>query len=205
MSRSIFTEEQRQWFLANQEYKQAIQVADEMNQIFGLSLSAKQIREYRKSHRIKSNFNSSLLKTIDNKWNKKTLEQMQNTMFKVNRSPHNTSAVGTVKKIRTGTYYYWMVKVDDKPYAAKNENWIQLHRVLYQIYHSCKLNEEDVIIFADGNRDNVSENNLVKISKATRMRMNNLNRITDNSDVTKSYVNLTNLELAISKKKRKNK
>ena len=205
MSRSIFTEEQRQWFLANQEHKQAIQVADEMNQIFGLSLSAKQIREDRKSHRIKSNFNSSLLKTIDNKWNKKTLEQMQNTMFKVNRSAHNTSAVGTVKKIRIGTYYYWMVKVDDKPYAAKNENWIQLHRVLYQIYHSCKLNEEDVILFADGNRDNMSENNLVKISKATRMRMNNLNRITDNSDVTKSYVNLTNLELAISKKKRKNK
>ena len=62
-----------------------------------------------------------------------------------------------------------------------------------------------MIIFADGNRDNVSENNLVKISKATRMRMNNLNRITDNSDVTKSYVNLTNLELAISEKKRKNK
>ena len=205
MSRNLFNEEQKQWFLENQEYKQAIQVADEMNQIFGLSLSAKQIREYRKSHRIKSNFNSSLLKTIDNKWNKKTLEQMQNTMFKVNRSPHNTSAVGTVKKIRIGTYDYWMVKVDDKPYAAKKENWIQLHRLLYQIYHSCKLNEEDVIIFADGNRDNVSENNLVKISKATRMRMNNLNRITDNSDVTKSYVNLTNLELAISKKKRKNK
>lgn len=203
MSRSIFNEEQKRWFLENQEFKQAKQVAFEMNSKFGLDLSAKQIKEYRKSHRIKSNFTSKCLKKDNNEWNKNTYNQMKNTMFKPGQAPHNTTPVGTVKLVKTGSYEYWMVKVDSIPNVSKNKNWIQLHRLMYQIYHSCKLKEEDVIIFADGNRDNMAEENLVKISKAERMQLNRNNRITDNPDITKSYINLTKLELAISEKRKK--
>ena len=42
---------------------------------------------------------------------------------------------------------------------------MSMHRYLYEMYHDVKLNDNDMIIFLDGNKKNFKKDNLYKITK----------------------------------------
>lgn len=73
------------------------------------------------------------------------------------------------------------VKIKDRVYMS-------MHRYLYEKYHDVKLNDNDMIIFLDGNKNNFDKKNLYKITKRINgiMKSNNLHNVkTDKRTVIK--------------------
>ena len=64
------------------------------------------------------------------------------------------------------------VKIKDRVYMS-------VHRYLYEMYHDVKLNDNDMIIFLDGNKKNFKKDNLYKITKNINgiMKSNNLHNV----------------------------
>ncbi len=73
------------------------------------------------------------------------------------------------------------VKIKDRVYMS-------MHRYLYEMYHNVKLNDNDMIVFLDGNKNNFDKKNLYKITKRINgiMKSNNLHNVkTDKLTVIK--------------------
>ena len=56
---------------------------------------------------------------------------------------------------------------------------MSVHRYLYEMYHDVKLNDNDMIIFLDGNKKTLKKDNLYKITKNINgiMKSNNLHNV----------------------------
>lgn len=73
------------------------------------------------------------------------------------------------------------VKIKDRVYMP-------MHRYLYERYHDVTLNDNDMIVFLDGNKNNFDKKNLYKITKRINgiMKSNNLHNVkTDKRTVIK--------------------
>lgn len=73
------------------------------------------------------------------------------------------------------------VKIKDRVYMS-------MHRYLYEKYHDVKLNDNDMIVFLDGNKNNFDKENLYKITQNINgiMQSNNLHNVkTDKLTVIK--------------------
>lgn len=84
------------------------------------------------------------------------------TAFKKGHVAYNRSPVGTIVKNTDG---YWEKKVADP------DVWMFLQRAVW-IESGREVGKDEVIIFADGNRENFSLDNLIKVSKAEFSKMN---------------------------------
>jgi hypothetical protein len=98
---------------------------------------------------------------------------------------------------------YIVVKVSSKKYAG-NKNWQRKHVAIYEAAHG-KIPKGHVVIFADGNNRNFDLGNLLLVSRAELVVMNNLDLITDNKDLTAIGKTIADVKLAVGKRKRKKK
>lgn len=125
-------------------------------------------------------------------WNKGkrgiNYEGMKATQFKKGNIPQNHKEVGSERITKKG---YTMIKVaEPNVYKLK-------HRVIYEEYHKCKLGKNDVIIFADMNKNNFNIENLVKINRQQLKVLNQNGLIKNNAKFTKTGVNIANLIIKI--------
>lgn len=83
------------------------------------------------------------------------------TKFKKGMRPHNWKPEGSERISKDG---YIEIKTNGK-YRCK-------HRIIWEDYHKEKLHPMDVVIFLDGNTQNMDINNLKKITRAEHMQRN---------------------------------
>ena len=69
--------------------------------------------------------------------------------------------------------------------------------------HGEKLKKNEAIIFADGDKTNFDIDNLVKVSRANLLYLNNNSLIFDDPDLTKAGVNVSKVAVKIFDLKRK--
>ncbi|RGN68223.1 HNH endonuclease [Streptococcus anginosus] len=180
----ILTSEQHDYFLKNYVGKTAQTFADEMNEKFGLSLTRKQVKNYRRNNRLNSGLTGQFEKghTPANKGKK--LPGMRNSgQFQKGHSPKNRTSVGTIRYTTDG---YPKIKV------AEPNVWELLHRKTWADHHG-PIPKGYSVVFLDGDKTNYDITNLACLSRNEVARMNQNHLFTSDATLTKSGIGLTKL------------
>lgn len=123
-----------------------------------------------------------------------TKEKVKKTWFKKGQIPKNHKPVGSTRVDRDG---YKLIKI------AEPNKWALYHRRLYEETHGEKLKKNEAVIFADGDKSNFDIDNLIKISRANLLYINKNKLIFENSELTKSGVNVSKIVEKIIELERK--
>ena len=125
----------------------------------------------------------------------KGMMKANKTSFKKGQIPKNVRAVGSERVNIEG---YTEIKI------AEPNKWRLKHRVLYEEYHNVKLNSNESIIFMDGDRSNMSKENLTLVTRQELLKLNKLNLMSSNPELTKTGLNVAKLIIKINDCNRNN-
>ena len=165
------------------------------NETFNTSLSSKALSGTGKRNGIKSGRTGFFPKghTPFNKGVKGAggWEPMQ---FKKGNKPHNWVPLGSERITKDG---YIQVKVDEGKFQ---HNWRGKHILVWE-EHNGPLPNGHVVIFGDGDNRNFEPANLLLISRKQLVRLNQLNLIGDNAELTKTGVIIADICNRIGERK----
>lgn len=189
--RRLFTPEQEQFIQDNIKDTLITDLVEQVNNRFNLSITPKQLRYYTKNHNLTSGVCCQFAKgqTPINKGKKmspEVYEIVKRTMFKKGHTPVNHRPVGSERVNVDG---YVEIKV------AEPNKWRLKHQVIYEAANG-KIPKGHCLIFLDGNKANVSLDNLTLISRQELVRLNKDNLIFQNKEMTKAGINITKIKLA---------
>ncbi len=109
--------------------------------------------------------------------------------------------IGTVIKNKDG---YMVVKVKNGDRKEYHKNWIRKHKLIWEEYHGIKVPENHNIIFANGDKNDFSIENLVCVNRsvhcfltAHKLRFNDI-------ELTKTAINMAKLDLKLKQMENKN-
>ena len=125
----------------------------------------------------------------------KGMMKANKTSFKKGQIPKNVRPVGSE---RVNVEGYTEIKVSEP------NKWRLKHRVLYEEYHNVKLNSNESIIFMDGDRSNMSKENLTLVTRQELLKLNKLNLMSSNPELTKTGLNVAKLIIKINDCNRNN-
>ncbi len=108
------------------------------------------------------------------------------TTFKKGSIPPNRRPIGSEREDKDG---YILIKTQD---GHKNKNWTRKHRYLYEQAYG-EIPKGHKVIFADGNNRNFDLSNLIMVSDAEELIMNQRKLISSNAEHTKVGVNIAKL------------
>lgn len=120
------------------------------------------------------------------------------TSFKKGDQPINYLPIGTERINRQG---YVMVKVQD--YGHYGQRWKLKSRIVWEQHYGRKLGTNDNIMLLDGDRQNLSIDNLRLIDDAEHAVMAKNRLHFKDADLTKVGLNVARIKIAIAQKKRK--
>lgn len=171
---------------------------------FGFDVSTRNLQNVRNKYKIPKKVipNSGCYRKGDEPWNKgkvmsdEVKEKVKGTWFKKGQIPKNHKPVGSTRVDRDG---YKLIKI------AEPNKWALYHRRLYEETHGEKLKKNEAVIFADGDKTNFDLDNLVKVSRANLLYINKNKLIFENSELTKSGVNVSKVAEKIIKLERRTK
>lgn len=106
-------------------------------------------------------------------------EKCKATMFKKGNVPANRRPIGSERIDKNG---YILIKIQD---GHRTKNWTRKHRYLYEQVYG-KIPAGHKVIFADGNNRNFDLSNLVLVSSAEELIMNQRNLISEEAEFTKT-------------------
>lgn len=122
---------------------------------------------------------------------REAIEKTKITRFKKGNKPLNYKPVGSERITRGG---YVEVKIEDP------NKWQPKHRYIYESMYG-KIPANHKVIFADGNINNFEIDNLILVSNAEELIMNNRNLRSNDRELTKAGYNLAKVISKIAKVK----
>lgn len=200
--RKVFNIDQEKFIELNSKGLGNLELTEMLNKKFGTSFTAKQIKAYKANHGISSGLTGHFQKgNVPSNKGKKMPKELYNkakpTMFKSGHKPANTRPVGTIEK-RSDTY--WWKKISEDKVPARR-NWKQIHRILWEEANG-PVPEGHVIIFKDGNTDNLDLDNLMMVTMQERLLMARHGLfVKDYPELTESGAVLAKLMNIINQKK----
>lgn len=159
------------------------EIAQLMNEKFGLELRVQQIKTAMKRRKIKSG--------VSARWEKghvpynkgtKGVSKPNKGSFKKGNKPINAAPIGTERDMQG----YIEVKVSEK-------KWVLKQRVLYEQYHNVKLEPNQVVIFLNKDKTDFSKENLYLIDRKTMMYMAKEKLWSENEELNKISVKIAEL------------
>lgn len=197
----LFTSEQHAYLIRIAEGRTTNEIAELLNKKFSLSITPRQIQIYKKNHGIKSNVSTTFKKgqAPANKGTKGLYNVGGNrTSFKPGQRPKNYKPVGYERIDRDG---YALIKVqDDGPW---HKRWRFKHVVLWEKVNG-PIPKGHCLLFLDGNKLNITLENLQLITRAQLARLNQNHLITDNAELTKSGIIIADIFSKIGERKKMN-
>lgn len=133
-------------------------------------------------------------KTWDEYMSKESQERSRKTTFKKGNIPPNHREIG---KERIDSDGYVLVKIQD---GHLNKNWVLKHRLIWESMYG-NIPTGYKIMFADGNKGNFDIKNLILVSDAEELIMNQNKFVKDNSDLTKVGLNIARIINKVNKRK----
>ena len=119
------------------------------------------------------------------------------TSFKKGNVPHTYLPIGSESVTRDG---YTIVKVSDE--GTRNQQWRPKHRLIWEKHHG-PVPDGYAIVFGDGDKTNLSIDNLILVSRSQLSVMNTKKLIKNDVELTQAGANIAQLMLAINKAKKK--
>ena len=205
-SRFSLPEDHAAFVIENYKGRTTKELNEMLQERFGVSYNLKQLATWKHTRHLSSGvctrFTPGMVpytkgKSMKELCSPEAYEHSQATQFKKGDMPHNWLPVGSEvrKKGRPGEGYYWWIKLGE-------HEWQQKHRYLWEQRHKQKIPEGYNCVFLDGNRDNFSDDNLAIVSRNVHGSMNAGKRYTSQPEITKAYIQLSKLNVALAKKKR---
>ena len=127
----------------------------------------------------------------------KGLTSANRTSFKKGNIPHTYLPIGSESVTRDG---YTIVKVSDQ--GTRNQRWRPKHRLIWEKHHG-PVPDGHAIVFGDGDKTNLSIDNLILVSRAQLSVMNTKKLIKNDAELTQAGANIAQLMVAINKAKKK--
>ena len=180
-----WTREEEQFLRDNVKGIPLSELTDRFNKHFALDLSRNSIRARKKRLGLKSGINTCFVKGQQSfnkglKWDdympKESQDRSRQTTFKKGNVSINHRPVGSERVNVDG---YVEIKV------AEPNKWDLKQRVVYEL-HNGPIPEGYNIIFLDGNRLNTDISNLMMVSKAEALVMNNKGYFTEDREITET-------------------
>lgn len=177
------------------------EVIEMLKDKFGIETSRRNLLNVKNRYNIPNKIipNSGCYRKGKEPWNKgktmseETKAKVKKTWFKKGQIPKNHRPVGSTRIDKDG---YKLIKI------AEPNKWVLYHRHLYEEAHREKLNKNEAVIFADGNKSNFDIDNLVKVSRANLLYLNNNKLIFDDPELTKTGVNVSKVAEKIRQRER---
>ncbi|MDD3393932.1 MAG: HNH endonuclease signature motif containing protein [Anaerotignum sp.] len=181
-----FTAEMNGFIVANAEGISNLELTELFNKEFGSNATVKQIKAYKKNHKISSGLTGQFQKgCVPCNKGKRGIHYAgsEKTWFKKGQMPHNHKPVGSERVSKDG---YIEIKV------AEPKKWRLKHNVVWESTHG-KIPRDHVVIFLDGNKLNVDIENLKLISRGQLLLMNRNRLFTQDRELTETAANLAKL------------
>ena len=188
-----WTEEEKEYLafiVKGNSYKE---IAREMRDKFGYDFTDRQIKGAMARYKLTTG-TMGHFKKGSTPWNKGLKGYMgaNKTSFKKGTTPPNQVPVGTESLTKGG---YIKVKIADP------NKWELKHRLIYKQHHG-EIPKDCNVIFADTDIYNFDVDNLVLVSKAEMLIMNNKELIHKDKELTKTGVNIARVLAKISEIKK---
>lgn len=189
-----FTEEQKQFIYKNYKGIGNKELINKFNKKFNTNLD-KQIYNFKRNHHLNSGLTGQFEKGHESfnkgkKWDeymsKEKQEMCRKTTFKKGNIPSNSVPIGTERLSKDGCLE---VKIKN---GNLNKNWKYKHRLIYEKNFG-KIPKGYNVVFADGNKLNLEPNNLILVSDAELLIMNEKGLFKKNIELTKTGSNLAKL------------
>ena len=171
------------------------ELVGKINETFGTNYTYQQVKSYKLRYKVKSGINTRYTKghVPHNKGKKGVYGKgSEKSWFKKGHIAHNRKPVGTE---RIGADGYIEVKVKEP------KTWVTKHRLVWE-EHNGPVPKGKIIMFLDGDKQNVDINNLTLVTRAELQILNQKGLIYTNAEITKTGVAMAKV-LAVKYKKQK--
>ncbi len=192
----LFTEEIAEFIKENVKGKTNKDLTELVNKTFKKNYTIQQIDTFKTNHHITSGTKGYFPKghVSWNKGKKMTAEvyaKAAPTMFKKGNIPHNYRPVGSERITKDG---YTEIKI------AEPKLWVLKHRYIWEQTYGT-IPDKHVIIFLDGDKNNITLENLACISQAESGMMQKKSLFRKNAEATKSGTIIAKIGITIKNKK----
>jgi hypothetical protein len=181
--RHTYTKEEDKFLIDNVKGITELELVNKFNKHFNLNLSYKSIKNRKHRLKIKNKLKGGFKKGYDS------------NRFKLKKGDiaYNSVPIGTEVE-KDG--YIW-IKIKN---GSGKQNWIQKHRLLWEQYHG-KIPKGYVLIFKDGNKKNITLDNLALVSRKELLILNDYELRFNKKEITESGINIAKLISEIRRKK----
>ncbi len=183
-----YTNEIKQFILDNYKGISTAELVDRINKNYNIKATVSQLQSYKKSHNLKSGYSTRFIKGQPSynkgvKMTKEIYEKAKPTMFQKGNRPHNHKAVGSEVLSKDG---YIEVKIEEP------NKWRFKHNLIWEAQYGT-IPKGAVVIFLDGNRQNIDISNLKLITRKELLIMNMNRLFSENQELTEVGVNVAKL------------
>lgn len=169
-------------------------------QKFGWKITIGQIKSYIGNHHLNTGRTGCFEKghvpsNKGKKMSEEVYEKAKDTMFKKGNVPHNYRPVGSERVNKDG---YIEVKTRDP------KTWKLKHRLIFEAANG-KIPHDSIIIFRDGDKQNVNLDNLLIIKKSVNAVLNHTGLVDCAGEVKETAIKLAELKIETSKARKRRK
>ena len=176
------------------------EIRDLVEREYKIALKKSQIKNFKTRYKAKSRTTGGQFKKGSIPYNKgkkmppEIYEKVKGTMFKKHHIPHNHREVGSERISKDG---YIEVKTKEP------NKWELKHRIVYRQFYKQDIKKGEVVIMLDGDKLNLSPENLQKITRAELVRYNQDGLHGSNAELNRVALSIARLKTAKSKRQGK--
>lgn len=197
---SKYPKELLQFLQENAAGKTTFELADMINAKFGAgTITRSGVCAYKKRHKIRSGVDTTFKKgmksfnkglTWEEYGTKEGHERSRRTHFQKGQKAHNYQEVGSHSMTSDG---YHITKVKEE--GIQRERWQFTHRLIWEEAHG-PVPEGKLVEFADGDKNNLSLDNLILTDKREHLELVRSESPRVNTELTKTQLALVKLKIA---------
>lgn len=199
-----WSEKEEQWLTKNVKGITLKELTKRYNKKFNMNLSESAIANRKNKLNLHSGITGGQFQKGQISWNKgktwdeympkESQERSRKTTFKKGSIPPNHREIGSERLDSDG---YILVKIQD---GKGHKNWTLKHRLIWESMYG-NIPTGYKVMFADGNKRNFDIKNLILVSNAEELIMNQNKFIKNNADLTKVGLNIARIIDRVNKRK----
>lgn len=189
-----YTEEEKQFIIDHHYGRTAKELADMVNEQFGLRLTPGRMQSFRSRYGLRSGLDGRFKPgNVPHNKGKKGQGGWEPTQFKKGNIPSNYRPVGSERISKDG---YIEIKVADP------KTWRTKHQVVWE-EHNGPIPKGHAVIFGDGDRSNFDLDNLILVTRNQLLRLNQQGLIQRDTELTRVGLSIVTLQEKVTERERK--